>query len=58
MEKIKELRELIGIAEDEADKFFNKDNGAAGMKLRKTLEQIITAAELLKNEAIEKKAKG
>lgn len=55
MEKIKELKEFIAIAEAEADKFYNKDNGAAGTRLRKALQQIKTTAQLLRNEVSEKK---
>ncbi|MFA6083890.1 histone H1 [Mucilaginibacter sp.] len=53
-EKMTELKEQMAIVEAEADKYF-KENDAAGARLSKTLEQMETTAQLLRNEISNKK---
>ncbi len=54
LEKMKELKEQMAIAEAEADKYF-KGNDAAEARLNKALEQIQTTAQLLRNGISNKK---
>lgn len=58
MEKISKLKELITAAEADADKFYNKGNGAAGTRLRKAMQDIKVAAQEVRNAVTEKKAAG
>jgi primosomal protein N'' len=57
MEKFQSLKALVATAETEAEKFYNKGNGAAGTRLRKTLQEIKTTAQAIRNEVTEKKSK-
>jgi hypothetical protein len=45
MNKIEKLKELIASAEIDADKFYRKGNGAAGTRLRKTMQDLKVAAK-------------
>jgi hypothetical protein len=40
MEKFNELKELINSIEEDAVKFYEKDNKAAGVRLRKGLQAV------------------
>jgi hypothetical protein len=55
METISKLKELLAAAEADADKFFNKDNNAAGTRLRGTMQQIKATAQELRTTVTEKK---
>ncbi|HEY0245890.1 MAG TPA: histone H1 [Mucilaginibacter sp.] len=58
MEKITTLKELIALAEADAKKFTEKDNRAAGTRLRKTMQEIkLTAQEIHAAVTEKKKAK-
>ena len=57
MDKIAKLKDLIATAETDADKFYNKDNKAAGTRLRGTLQQIkVLATDIRKNVTDKKNA--
>lgn len=48
MEKFKELKTLIESLEEDANKFYEKDNKAAGVRLRKGLQDIKVLAQELR----------
>jgi hypothetical protein len=54
MEKFNELKALVAGLEDDATKFFEKDNKAAGVRLRKGLQDIKTLAQDLRLSVSEK----
>jgi hypothetical protein len=54
MEKFNELKALVAGLEDDAAKFFEKDNKAAGVRLRKGLQEIKTLAQDLRLSVSEK----
>lgn len=54
MEQITKLKELIGSAEVDAEKF-NKGNNAAGTRLRNTMQQLKATAQEVRNTVTEKK---
>jgi hypothetical protein len=54
MEKFNELKALVAGLEDDATKFFEKDNKAAGVRLRKGLQEIKTLAQDLRLSVSEK----
>ncbi len=45
MEKYEELKTLVTSMEDDAIKFYEKGNKAAGVRLRKTLQEVKTLAQ-------------
>ncbi|CAM4388713.1 hypothetical protein SAMN06265348_115125 [Pedobacter westerhofensis] len=55
MEKFKTLKELILSAESDATAFFEKNNKAAGTRLRNALQQAKTLAQEVRNEVTAKK---
>jgi hypothetical protein len=50
MENFNDLKTLITSLEDDATKFYEKDNKAAGVRLRKGLQEIKTLAQSLRIE--------
>lgn len=48
MEKFNELKALVSNLEDDATKFYEKDNKAAGVRLRKGLQDIKAMAQSLR----------
>ncbi|GJQ12118.1 hypothetical protein GpartN1_g3909.t1 [Galdieria partita] len=50
MDKIEELKSLINTVEEDCDKFFEKGNKAAGVRARKTLQEIKKLAQELRVE--------
>jgi hypothetical protein len=54
MENFNELKTLITSLEDDATKFYEKDNKAAGVRLRKGLQEIKTLAQSLRIEVSNK----
>ena len=50
MENFNDLKTLIASLEDDATKFYEKDNKAAGVRLRKGLQEIKTLAQSLRIE--------
>ncbi|GGC33519.1 hypothetical protein GCM10011386_27040 [Parapedobacter defluvii] len=58
MSKFTQLKELIASAEEDAAKFYDKANGAAGTRLRKALQEVKTLAQDIRNEVTSLKNKG
>ena len=54
MENFNELKELVTTLEADVVKFYEKDNKAAGVRVRKTLQQIKTVSQTMRNEVSEK----
>lgn len=50
MDSYKELLHLVTSLEDDFDKFYNKDNRAAGARLRKGMQTLKTMAHDLRKE--------
>ena len=50
MEKFEELKTLIASIEDDAVKFYEKGNKAAGVRLRKGLQEIRTLSQTLRQD--------
>jgi len=55
MEKITELKALLETAEKEAQAFYEKNNKAAGTRLRNALQEIKVIATDLRKDVTEKK---
>lgn len=54
MEKFEELKTLIASLEDDAAKFYEKGNKAAGVRLRKGLQDIKTLSQTLRQDVSER----
>ena len=50
MQKFEELKKLIASIEDDADKFYNKENSAAGTRLRKSMQDLKNIAQEIRAE--------
>lgn len=50
MQKFEELKNLIASIEDDADKFYNKQNSAAGTRLRKSMQDLKNLAQEIRLE--------
>jgi hypothetical protein len=50
MEKFNDLKELIAGLEEDANKFYDKGNKAAGVRLRKGLQEIRTLSQALRQD--------
>ena len=50
MENFNELKTLIASLEEDATKFYEKENKASGVRLRKGLQEIKTLAQSLRIE--------
>lgn len=50
MDKFNELKEIIAGLEEDATKFYDKNNKAAGVRLRKGLQDIRTLAQALRQD--------
>jgi hypothetical protein len=57
MDKFNELKTLVVSLEEDATKFYEKDNKAAGVRLRKGLQDIKTLAQALRLDVSEKNKK-
>lgn len=57
MKKFNEIKELISSIEGDADKFYNKQNKAAGTRLRKGMLQIKDLAHEIRKEVTDLKNK-
>ena len=55
MEKFNAIKQMIADAENDAVKFYEKNNHAAGTRLRKTMQEIKLAESELRKEVTEKK---
>ncbi|MEI6880362.1 MAG: histone H1 [Bacteroidota bacterium] len=54
MEKFNELKTLVANLEEDATKFYEKDNKAAGVRLRKGLQDIKSIAQELRLDVSDK----
>jgi len=52
-----QIKDLVSAAEQDADKFYNSGNSAAGTRLRKALQEIKTLASDARKEVTEIKNK-
>lgn len=50
MQKFEALKALIASIEDDADKFYNKQNSAAGTRLRKSMQDLKNLAQEIRTE--------
>jgi hypothetical protein len=57
MDKFNELKTLVVSLEEDATKFYEKDNKAAGVRLRKGLQDIKALAQALRLDVSEKNKK-
>jgi hypothetical protein len=55
MQKFTALKELIALAEKDAEAFYNKGNNAAGTRLRGAMQKLKVAATEIRKEVTEKK---
>lgn len=55
MEKINQLKTLIESIEGDSIKFYEKDNSAAGTRIRKVLQEIKKLSQEIRLEISEKK---
>lgn len=55
MDQFQKLKDLVALAETDADKFYNKGNAAAGTRLRKTMQEIKVAAQEMRNSVTARK---
>ena len=54
MEKFNELKALVANMEEDVTKFYEKDNKAAGVRVRKTLQEIKGLAQTMRVEVSDK----
>lgn len=54
MENFNELKALIANMEEDVTKFYEKDNKAAGVRVRKTLQEIKGLAQTMRVEVSDK----
>ena len=54
MEKFNELKALVASLEEDATKLYEKENKAAGVRLRKSLQEIKGLAQTMRVEVSEK----
>lgn len=57
MENFVKLKELVNSLGEDAEKFFEKGNGAAGTRVRKSLQEIKSLAQEIRNEVTSLKNK-
>lgn len=57
MEKYSELKTLVSTIEEDAVKFFEKGNSAAGTRVRTGLQKVKTLAQEIRNAVTEAKSK-
>jgi hypothetical protein len=57
MDKFNELKALVASLEEDATKFYEKQNKAAGVRLRKGLQEIKSMAQALRLDVSDKKNK-
>ena len=55
MEKFTKLKALIEATEADAGKFYTSNNGAAGTRVRKAMQDLKTLAQEIRAEVTEKK---
>ncbi len=54
MENFNGLKELVATLEADVVKFYEKDNKAAGVRVRKTLQEIKALSQTMRNQVSEK----
>ena len=54
MENFNELKALVASMEEDVTKFYEKDNKAAGVRVRKTLQEIKNLAQAMRVEVSDK----
>jgi hypothetical protein len=57
MKNFEELKALIASVEEDADKFYNKQNSAAGVRIRKTMQDLKNLAQDIRTEVQDLKNK-
>lgn len=57
MENFNELKALVANMEEDVTKFYEKDNKAAGVRVRKSLQEVKGLAQTMRNEVSEKNNK-
>ncbi len=55
MEKFQKVKQLISDIETDAGKFYNSNNGAAGTRVRKAMQDLKVLATEIRKEITEKK---
>lgn len=55
MEKFQKVKELVASIEQDAEKFYNNGNSAAGTRVRKGFQELKTLAQDIRNEVTAKK---
>jgi len=55
MEKFNKVKELIASIEEDAEKFYNKANNAAGTRVRKGMQDLKVLASEIRKEVTDKK---
>ncbi len=58
MDKFNDLKQIVAQLEEEATKFYDKNNKAAGVRLRKGLQDIKTLAQTLRQDVSAKNNEG
>jgi len=53
MDKFNQIKALIASLEADADKFYNKANGAAGTRLRKAMQELKAMTAEVRKEVLE-----
>lgn len=57
MKKFEEIKALIASIEEDVDKFYNKDNAAAGVRIRKAMQDMKNIAQDIRTEVQDLKTK-
>ncbi len=52
MSQLAKVQELVQSAQEESDKFFNKGNKAAGVRLRKLMQELKTEAQVVRERVL------
>ncbi len=55
MDKFKELEALVASMKEDVDKFYTKGNSAAGVRIRKTLQDVRSVSQELRKDISEQK---
>jgi len=55
MKRFEELRDMVMNAEGDFAKFYDKDNKAAGTRVRKTMQELKNIAQVIRKEVQDKK---
>jgi len=58
MDKFNQLKDLVAGLEEDATKFYDKNNKAAGVRLRKGLQDIKTLSQALRQDVSAKNNEG